>query len=121
MAGTAKRTDPALWERVKQEVTEGDKGGRAGQWSARKAQMAVQDYQRRGGGYAGAKRDDNHLHRWTAEDWGTASGVPAARPGSGICRGRRGRTGRRTSIVGRRRRSGGPMTAPRCAESSGTR
>ena len=31
MAKTAKKTDPKLWERVKDEVTQSDKGGRAGQ------------------------------------------------------------------------------------------
>jgi hypothetical protein len=37
----AKRTDPDLWDKVKAEVTAGDKGGDPGEWSARKAQMAV--------------------------------------------------------------------------------
>jgi hypothetical protein len=74
MAGTAKRTDPELWERVKRSITRSDKGGGKGQWSARKAQLAVQEYKRRGGGYAGAKRDDNSLRQWTKEEWGTRSG-----------------------------------------------
>ncbi|MGG5821186.1 DUF5872 domain-containing protein [Falsiroseomonas sp. HW251] len=74
MGSTAKRTDPALWDRVKRQVTAGDKGGERGQWSARKAQIAVQEYKRRGGGYAGARQADNSLGRWTREDWGTASG-----------------------------------------------
>jgi hypothetical protein len=30
-----------------------DKGGKAGQWSARKAQLAVQAYKKAGGGYGG--------------------------------------------------------------------
>lgn len=74
MGSTAKRTDPDLWEKVKRSVTAGDKGGRKGQWSARKAQLAVQEYKRRGGGYAGAKQDDNSLRQWTKEEWGTRSG-----------------------------------------------
>jgi hypothetical protein len=74
MAGRAERTDPKLWDAVKREVTEGDKGGDPGQWSARKAQMAVQEYKRRGGGYAGRKSGDNHLTQWTQEEWGTKSG-----------------------------------------------
>lgn len=74
MGSGARRTDPALWERVKREVTEGDKGGKAGEWSARKAQMAVREYKRRGGGYEGGRRADNDLRRWTEEDWGTRSG-----------------------------------------------
>ena len=51
MAATAKKTDPDLWERVKAEVMAGDKGGDPGEWSARKAQMAVQHYKAAGGGY----------------------------------------------------------------------
>jgi hypothetical protein len=71
---TARRTDPALWDAVKARVTAGGKGGRPGQWSARKAQLAVAEYKRQGGGYAGQKRGDNALRRWTEEDWGTRSG-----------------------------------------------
>ena len=63
MGKVARKDDPALWERVKSEVTEGDKGGRAGQWSARKAQLATQEYKRRGGSYVGRKPDDNSLTR----------------------------------------------------------
>ena len=50
MAGVARKSDPALWESVKSEVTAGDKGGQPGQWSARKAQLATAEYKRRGGG-----------------------------------------------------------------------
>lgn len=81
MAATAEKTDPALWERVKADVTAGDKGGHAGQWSARKAQMAVQAYTKAGGGYRGKKAADNHLAEWTHEDWGTKSGHPSGETG----------------------------------------
>lgn len=81
MSATAKKTDPQLWERVKQAVTDGDKGGAPGQWSARKAQYAVQEYKKRGGGYAGGKATDNHLREWTREDWGTQSGKPSGETG----------------------------------------
>ena len=74
MAATAQRTDPALWDRIKAEVTSGDKGGHAGEWSARKAQMAVQRYKAEGGGYKGRKDPHNHLAEWTKEEWGTKSG-----------------------------------------------
>lgn len=74
MASTAQRTDPALWEKVKADITRGDKGGEPGQWSARKAQLAVHDYKAAGGGYTGRKSKDNHLAQWTREDWGTKSG-----------------------------------------------
>ena len=81
MSDTAEKTDPALWEEVKEEVTAGSKGGRAGQWSARKAQLAVAEYKKRGGGYSGARDPDNALHRWTKEDWGTRSGGDSGKTG----------------------------------------
>jgi hypothetical protein len=77
MAATAERTDPALWDKVKREIMHGSKGGKPDQWSARKAQLAVAEYKKRGGGYRGAKTDDNHLTQWTKQDWGTASGRPS--------------------------------------------
>jgi hypothetical protein len=81
VAKTSKKTDPELWEKVKEDVTAGDKGGRPGQWSARKAQMAVQEYKKEGGGYAGAKSEDNSLVKWTDEDWGTKSGKKSTETG----------------------------------------
>ncbi len=81
MSSTAKKTDPELWEKVKEEVTESDKGGKPGQWSARKAQMAVQEYKHEGGGYEGRKTADNHLVEWQEEDWGTKSGRPSGETG----------------------------------------
>ncbi|WP_174301587.1 hypothetical protein [Caulobacter sp. S45] len=81
MSGTAKKTDPKLWEKVKDEVTEGDKGGKPGQWSARKAQLAVGEYKKEGGGYEGEKSADNHLKQWTDEDWGTKSGQESGKTG----------------------------------------
>mgnify|MGYP005995381089 CR=1 FL=1 len=78
---SAQRTDPALWERVKAEVTRGTKGGKRGQWSARKAQLAVKLYKERGGGYVGPKDPDNSLTRWTKQDWRTKSGRPSAETG----------------------------------------
>jgi hypothetical protein len=74
MSGTAEKSDPKLWEKVKEDVTESDKGGRPGQWSARKAQLAVTEYKKEGGGYKGRKSPDNHLRQWTEEEWGTKSG-----------------------------------------------
>lgn len=77
MAQSAERTDPELWDKVKAEVTQGDKGGEPDQWSARKAQLAVAAYKKQGGGYKGKKSADNHLTQWTREDWGTQSGKPS--------------------------------------------
>lgn len=77
MTSTATRSDPALWEKIKTDVTAGDKGGDKGEWSARKAQLAVAEYKRQGGGYEGEKASDNSLTEWTKEDWGTKSGKPS--------------------------------------------
>lgn len=75
MSATAEKSDPKLWETVKAEITAGDKGGKPGQWSARKAQMASAEYQKRGGGYEGERDPHNHLTEWTEEEWGTKSGA----------------------------------------------
>ncbi len=77
MAETAKKTDPKLWEKIKEKVQAGDKGGDKGEWSARKAQLAVSEYKKAGGGYEGRKDPHNHLAEWTEEDWGTKSGKPS--------------------------------------------
>jgi hypothetical protein len=81
MSATAEKADPALWERVKEEITQSEKGGHAGQWSARKAQMAVQEYKKRGGTYKGKKTADNHLQQWQEEEWGTKSGAKSGDTG----------------------------------------
>ena len=81
MTATADKSDPKLWDKVKQAVTRADKGGKPGQWSARKAQIAVQDYKAKGGGYKGGKSADNHLAQWTHEEWGTKSGAPSGETG----------------------------------------
>ena len=81
MSETAEKSDPKLWEMVKAEVTAGEKGGHAGEWSARKAQMAVQEYKKRGGGYLGEKDPHNHLVEWGEEHWGTKSGKPSGETG----------------------------------------
>ena len=81
MSGTAKKTDPKLWDKVKTEVTKSSKGGKPGQWSARKAQMATAEYKKEGGGYAGKKTSDNHLKQWTDEEWDTKSGKASGKTG----------------------------------------
>jgi hypothetical protein len=53
------RTDEAKWKRTVAAVKAGDKGGKPGKWSARKAQLATQRYKKSGG------------------DWGTKSGKPS--------------------------------------------
>jgi hypothetical protein len=72
-------TDPELRHRLKDEILAGDKGGKPGQWSARKAQLLVHEYEKAGGGYTNCERTDEqkHLHEWTEEEWRTRDGAPA--------------------------------------------
>jgi len=74
---------PDLRDKLKEEIKAGDKGGKPGQWSARKAQLLTHEYEKAGGGYLDAKRTDaqQHLGKWTNEDWQTADGKPADRDG----------------------------------------
>jgi hypothetical protein len=44
-------TKPAMRKRLFNQIKAGSKGGRAGQWSARKAQMLAKKYKANGGGY----------------------------------------------------------------------
>jgi hypothetical protein len=75
MAG---HTDEGKWKRVVASVKAGTKGGDAGQWSARKAQLATQRYKKSGGGYSGPKTEaQKSLSKWGKEDWGTKSGKPS--------------------------------------------
>ena len=76
-------TDPDLREKLKNEIKEGEKGGKAGQWSARKAQLLTHEYEKAGGGYKDDHKTESqeHLSEWTAEDWKTADGKPADREG----------------------------------------
>jgi len=61
--GVAKKSNPVLWNRIVSSVKSGTKGGDAGQWSARKAQLAVAKYKEAGG------------------KWGTKSGKPSKETG----------------------------------------
>ena len=44
-------TKPAMRKRLFEKIKAGDKGGKSGQWSARKAQMLAKQYKDSGGGY----------------------------------------------------------------------
>jgi hypothetical protein len=44
-------TKPAMRKRLFEKIKAGSKGGKAGQWSARKAQMLAKQYKEAGGGY----------------------------------------------------------------------
>jgi hypothetical protein len=44
-------TKPGLRKRIFSRIKSGSKGGKPGQWSARKAQMLAKAYKKAGGGY----------------------------------------------------------------------
>jgi|TARA_X000001388_G_C2191073_1_gene107567 hypothetical protein len=66
---SAKRTKESMWKRIVASVKAGSKGGNAGQWSARKAQLATARYKKAGGGYKGKKSSDNKLSKWSKQKW----------------------------------------------------
>lgn len=71
---------PDLRRRIVAAVKAGTQGGKAGQWSARKAQIAAQRYEKAGGGYTGSRtKAQKNLSKWTKEKWTTSDGKPAIR------------------------------------------
>ena len=75
-------TKPSLRERIKKEVMASDRGGKPGQWSARKAQLVAQRYEKAGGGYSGGKsKSQKSLSSWTKQKWRTKSGKPSLETG----------------------------------------
>ena len=71
-----KYTKPDLRRQIKEDIKQSDKGGKPGQWSARKSQLLVQEYEKQGGGYKQDKKDDaaKSLEEWTDQNWQTMSG-----------------------------------------------
>jgi len=68
----SKYTKPGLRESIKKRVMAGSKGGKAGQWSARKAQLVALKYKEAGGGYKGGKgKKQKDLKKWGKEKWMT--------------------------------------------------
>jgi hypothetical protein len=76
-------TKPKLRKRLKDEIQAGVRGGKKGQWSARKAQLLVQEYEKAGGGYRGDGKSGSqkHLEDWGKQDWKTKGGTGDARSG----------------------------------------
>ena len=71
-------TKPELRERLKKKVMASSKGGDAGEWSARKAQLLAAEYKKAGGGYSGSKTgQQKSLSKWTKEKWTTSDGKPS--------------------------------------------
>ena len=75
----AEYSKPELREKLKKEITAGDKGGQPGQWSARKAQLLAAEYKKAGGEYKKGSRTEKqkHLESWTEEKWQTKDGKKA--------------------------------------------
>jgi hypothetical protein len=69
---SGKYTKPGMRERIKDRIMTGSKGGKPGQWSARKAQLLAQDYEKSGGDYRGGKgKSQKSLEKWGKEKWMT--------------------------------------------------
>ena len=82
-----KYTDSDLREKIKEEIKASDKGGKPGQWSARKSQLLTKEYEKRGGGYKGDKDESQkNLEKWTDEEWQTQEGDSRARSGDETAR-----------------------------------
>jgi hypothetical protein len=76
------RTKPLLWQSIVKRITNEETAGtKAGQWSARKAQMAVKEYKKMGGEYTTTKSDNNSLVKWSNQHWKTKSGKPSSETG----------------------------------------
>jgi hypothetical protein len=75
----ATKSDPKLWQQVVSEVRAGTVAGPADTWNARKAQLAVKIYKKRGGEYIGRRNTKNSLRKWTDEDWGYIDDKPGNR------------------------------------------
>ena len=68
----SKYTKPGLRESIKNRVMKGSKGGKPGQWSARKTQLVASEYKKAGGGYKGGEgKKQKALKKWGKEDWQT--------------------------------------------------
>lgn len=68
----SKYTKPALRKQIFNRIKAGSKGGKPGQWSARKAQLVASEYKKAGGGYKGGEgKKQKSLKKWGKEDWQT--------------------------------------------------
>jgi hypothetical protein len=68
----SKYTKPELRERIKDRIMKSSRGGKPGQWSARRSQMLAKEYEKAGGGYKGGKGEkQKSLEKWGKENWST--------------------------------------------------
>lgn len=83
-----KYTKPKLREKIKEELKNSTKGGKKGKWSARKSQLLVQEYEKKGGGYRENEnnKEASSLKEWTDQEWQTKEQEGRARRGDRIKR-----------------------------------
>lgn len=75
-------SDPDLRCSIMNKVFKSARGGRAYQWSARKAQLVSKMYKEAGGKFSSRKtRGQMSLEKWTNQDWTTKSGKPSLQTG----------------------------------------
>lgn len=73
-------TDPQLRENLKEKIKADSKGGKEGQWSARKSQLLKKEYEARGGDYLHKGKlspAQKSLKKWTQQAWQTQNGEKA--------------------------------------------
>jgi hypothetical protein len=72
-SSSANYAKPELREKIKTKVMAGNKGGRPGQWSARKAQLVTNEYKSEGGGFKQPRNAaQKSLKKWGDEKWHTS-------------------------------------------------
>ena len=78
-----KYTKPKLRSQLKQSIQQSDRGGKPGQWSARKSQLLAAEYKKAGGGYRGSSKSTQakSLDKWTKQKWRTRTGEKAIADG----------------------------------------
>ncbi|OJX03721.1 MAG: hypothetical protein BGO76_00145 [Caedibacter sp. 38-128] len=75
-------SDPELRFELKEKIKKGAKGGKPGEWSARKSQLLKHEYESHGGDYKhkGKKTcSQKSLQQWTSEHWEAADKKNAIR------------------------------------------
>jgi len=69
----SKYTKPELRKKLFDKIKKGNRGGDAGEWSARKAQLLAKEYKEQGGGYKKAPNaDQKSLKKWSNQNWMTS-------------------------------------------------
>lgn len=88
MVAIAKKRYPGLWDRLKRQImAQATHGTKAGQWSARKAQLLTKKYKEEvarrygGSGFRSKKSGKNSLSKWSRQKWRTKSGRPSSETG----------------------------------------